>query len=109
MIAINLVVNLRNPFANAASYQKFYHMWVWSYAIATTSIMLGEGQVGRSGDGTCWIPENKDKDATNWYQLMFFIPLLMYPIDDHNGNSIDIFSLPLWHSFMRQYALGIQW
>jgi hypothetical protein len=30
------------------------------------------------GDGTCWIKEDPNPDAINWFQLTFFIPLLGY-------------------------------
>lgn len=30
------------------------------------------------GDGTCWIKENPNKNETNYFQLTFFIPLLIY-------------------------------
>ena len=40
MISVNLVLNLRNPFANSAQYVKFYHLWVWMYSLSTTLFMI---------------------------------------------------------------------
>ena len=49
MISVNLVLNLRNPFANTSAYQKYYHLWVWPYALITTCIMLANEEIGPSG------------------------------------------------------------
>lgn len=139
MIALNLIFNLRNPFANTAGYAKFYHLWVWGFALATTIWMIAKHQYGESGelhlsspfsfslslflsslfslmspltntqthrqaqthsphqtttrthartrllisrsipgDGTCWIKQDDRKNHTNWFQLTFFVPLLIY-------------------------------
>jgi len=78
MITLNLFLNLRNPLLQTDKYLVFYHMWVWGYSFVITVEMLLNDQYGKSGDGTCWIKENENKDATNWFQLTFFIPLLIY-------------------------------
>lgn len=71
MISLNLLVQLRNPFANTAGFAKFYHIWVWLLAASTTAVMVIAQAYGVSGDGTCWISNTK-------YRLMFFTPLLAY-------------------------------
>jgi Frizzled/Smoothened family membrane region len=71
MISLNLLLQLKNPFANTESYQKFMHIWVWGLAGSTTILMLAFDQWGGSGDGTCWMKN------TVW-RFMFFIPLFLY-------------------------------
>lgn len=78
MISINLIINLRNPFRSTEKLAPYFHLFVWGYAILTTAVVIGTGQAGRAGDGTCWISMDPEKYEINPYQFTFFAPLLIY-------------------------------
>jgi uncharacterized membrane protein len=52
VIAYNLIINLRNPFLNTASYNVYYHVFVWSLCALTAAAFPIFNLQGPSGDNT---------------------------------------------------------
>lgn len=74
VISYNLIVNLRNPFVNSASYGKFYHLFVWTMCAGTAALFPIFNIAGPSGDNTCWFANDKP-----WqWRLLFYGPLLVF-------------------------------
>ncbi|KYQ93372.1 G-protein-coupled receptor family protein [Tieghemostelium lacteum] len=73
MISLNLILQSRRPFEPTNYYAKFYHMAVWGLSIVTSVMMFSFGSIGPSGDGTCWVEEQRSP-----IRLLFFVPLLLY-------------------------------
>jgi hypothetical protein len=51
IISLDMAINIRNPFHNTQPYTKFYHLFVWTYAVVSTLVLLTQGGYGPTGDG----------------------------------------------------------
>eukprot|EP01125_Pyxidicula_operculata_P009417 TRINITY_DN3100_c2_g1_i1.p1 TRINITY_DN3100_c2_g1~~TRINITY_DN3100_c2_g1_i1.p1 ORF type:complete len:1070 (-),score=279.74 TRINITY_DN3100_c2_g1_i1:466-3675(-) len=70
IICVNLITSLVSPFTNTLSREKFYHLYVWLFAVVTTVILISTSAQKDSGDGTCWL---NGSDERGWFIFIIFL------------------------------------
>jgi hypothetical protein len=69
---VDFIFILQNPLRNTASNRRFYHLYVWLMATATTGAVIGQNAKDEPDETQCLLRA----DSTN--ELVFVIPLLIY-------------------------------
>ena len=75
-MSVDLFRAIRNPFF--APRPVFYHIYVWTTALLTATIIVATDNWGWSMMDFCWIRTRGDRELNYVIWLLFYIPVLIY-------------------------------